>query len=30
MKPFDAMQRVKEEMVPIFPLGVFKDVMSHD
>jgi 2-oxoglutarate ferredoxin oxidoreductase subunit beta len=30
MKPFDAMERVKEEMVPIFPLGVFKDVMSRD
>ena len=30
MKPFDAMNRVKEEMVPIFPLGVFKDVMKND
>lgn len=30
MKPVDALKRVKEEMVPIFPLGVFKDVISHD
>ena len=30
MKPFEAMERVKEEMVPIFPLGIFKDVMAHD
>jgi 2-oxoglutarate ferredoxin oxidoreductase subunit beta len=30
MKPVDALNRIKEEMVPIFPLGVFKDVISHD
>jgi 2-oxoglutarate/2-oxoacid ferredoxin oxidoreductase subunit beta len=30
MKPIDALSRIKEEMVPIFPLGVFKDVISHD
>lgn len=30
MKPRDAMERVKEEMVPIFPLGVFKDVNADD
>lgn len=30
MTPNDALKRVKEEMVPIFPLGVFKDVMKHD
>jgi 2-oxoglutarate ferredoxin oxidoreductase subunit beta len=30
MTPRNAMERVKEEMVPIFPLGVFKDVMTDD
>jgi 2-oxoglutarate ferredoxin oxidoreductase subunit beta len=30
MNPVDALNRIKEEMVPIFPLGVFKDVISHD
>lgn len=30
MDPFAAMERVKEEMVPVFPLGVFKDVMKDD
>lgn len=30
MSPQDAMNRVKEEMVPIFPLGVFKDVAKDD
>ncbi|MCD4827270.1 MAG: hypothetical protein K8Q99_05790 [Acholeplasmataceae bacterium] len=30
MSPTDALDRIKEEMVPIFPLGVFKDVIDHD
>ena len=30
MTPNDALARVKEEMVPIFPLGVFKDVIKGD
>ncbi len=30
MTPQGALERVKSEMVPIFPLGVFKDVMPSD
>lgn len=30
MTPVDSLNRIKEEMVPIFPLGVFKDVITHD
>ena len=30
MTPEQAHQRVREEMIPVFPLGVFKDVTAHD
>ena len=30
MKPREALDWAKEKMIPIFPLGVFKDVMKND
>ena len=30
MSPIDAMKWVDSNMVPVFPLGVYKDVTKHD
>ena len=30
MSPKEAHQRVRDEMIPVFPLGVFKDVTAEE